>query len=117
MAYLISAGQVMIIALRILQKLVVSAELVGQALVPYYRQVREIWQMLRMEAVSNFPVISIDCNFDKRSGELTLGHNCRLHLQVLQVSEQFCICWHMLQLRCHNQASIFLLCLVCEKDC
>ncbi len=34
-----AALQVMIIAMRILQKLVVSAELVGQALVPYYRQV------------------------------------------------------------------------------
>ena len=31
--------QVMIIGMRILQKLVVSAELIGQALVPYYRQV------------------------------------------------------------------------------
>ena len=29
----------MIIAMRIMQKLVVSTELVGQALVPYYRQV------------------------------------------------------------------------------
>ena len=31
--------QVMIISLRLLQKLVISAELVGQALVPYYRAV------------------------------------------------------------------------------
>ena len=36
----------MIIAMRILQKLVISAELIGQALVPYYRQV---WGLLVLQ--------------------------------------------------------------------
>jgi hypothetical protein len=33
-------GQVMCIALQLLQKLVLSAEQIGEALVPYYRQAR-----------------------------------------------------------------------------
>lgn len=58
----------MIITLRILQKLVVSCELMGRALVPYYRQVP--LQLLSSLGIveSQFLAYSIymDCSFFRR---------------------------------------------------
>lgn len=58
----------MIIAMRILQKLVVSTDLVGQALVPYYRQVRQAPVITRELAKALHTVLTSD----------VAGHCCHI---------------------------------------
>lgn len=69
--------QVMCITLQLLQKLVVSADLVGEALVPYYRQILPIFNIYKnknknLGSMIDYGQRSYDCLGELISDTLTL---------------------------------------------
>lgn len=47
----------MCIALKKIQKLVLSSEMIGEALVPYYRQILPIFNMFKNKRCKNFVIV------------------------------------------------------------